>query len=548
MRSHWKAIALVVLAGTLAYFNCLGNEMFWDDDDFILKNRYIKDWQFFPRFFSENLVAGGYLISNYWRPLLLTVFSIEWHLWKDWVYGWHAVSVAMHIAAGIALYFLLNRLFAHRVLALLTALLFVVHPTHNEAVAYVNSMGDALAALLVFLGLIFYARSGSEKSRPVSHWLNRDYWIAIAFFPLAVMVKETGFVLCGLVPLTEFLLFQSGKTLPERIRRTAAKAWPFIAMAVIYVILRGTVLNFANSFNFFNEENEFTSNIGIRLMTFFKAMAQYAGFLFLPYELRVERELAWAKSVFEWDVLLGGVIVSGMLWSGWHFWKQKPWVSWGIGWFFISIAPTSNVLVPINAVIYEHFLYIPMVGIIFIVISLCLGWSKKRGLDRTFLKIFAVVLVVFCLINLRRNTDWRTAIGFYEQLVTYSPSYRVINNLGMEYADKGIHDKAEYWYNRAIAMDPKNPVAYHNIAGTYRDTGRLDLAIAAFQKAIELDNRFIFSYRSLAVLYYQLGNLPEARRYLQVLVDFDPQDQSARQSLEMLDQIREGLGDVVACA
>ena len=308
-------------------------------------------------------------------------------------------------------------------------------------------------------------------------------------------------------------------------------------MAVIYVVLRGTVLNFSNSFNFYNEHNEFTSHISIRLMSFFKVMTQYAGFLFCPYELRVEREMPWAKSIFEPTVIIGGAMVGAMLWAAWRFWKQKPWITWGILWFFICITPTSNVLVPINALIYEHFLYLPMVGIMFIVVSLTLRIAQARNLNRTFLKIFVVVLIAFCVINVRRNPDWRTAIGFYEQLVKYAPSYRVINNLGMVYANKGIHDRAEFWYNQAIAMDPKNPVAYHNLAGTYRDTGRIPLALTYFQKALTLDPNFIFSYRSLAALYYQLGNLPEARKYLQVMVQFDPEDQNARQWLETVNRV-----------
>ncbi len=148
------AILLIVLVGMIAYHNCLPNEMFWDDDDFINNNRYIRDFHYWPLWFSQNLVAGSYLVSNYWRPLLLIIFSIEWHWWHNWVYGWHAVSVGVHILAGVTLYFLINRLFAVNLLALLVALIFVAHPVHNEAVVYVNSMGDSLATFIVLSSLL----------------------------------------------------------------------------------------------------------------------------------------------------------------------------------------------------------------------------------------------------------------------------------------------------------------------------------------------------------------------------------------------------------
>ncbi len=532
--NRWTNVLLIVLIGMVAYHNCLPNEMFWDDDDFINNNRFIKDFHYWPLWFSQNMVAGSYLVSNYWRPLLLAVFALEWQCWHHWVYGWHIVSVGVHIMAAITLYFLLNRLFARNLLALLTALIFVAHPVHNEAVVYVNSMGDSLAAFFVLSSLLLYARF-RQSQKP--SWSSRPYWAALLLFPLGILSKETGFVLVGLLPLMDFLLLSKTKTFWGRLGQVLAAAWPFILLGIIYIILRGTVLNFSNSFNFYNENNVFTTHPGVRLMTFFKVLVQYTGFLFFPYQLRVERELAWAHSLAEWDVIAGGLLVGFMLFSAFKYWTSKPWISFGLGWFFIAIAPTSNVLVPINSVIYEHFLYMPMIGITLIVTYLGLDWAEKNRLMPTLLKMTAVVLVIFCAINIHRNLDWRTSIGFYEQLVTYRPDdYRVINNLGMEYANKGIHDKALVTYLKAIALDPKNPVAYHNIAGTYRDTGHIQLALENFQKAIELNPNFIFTYRSLADLYWRLGQYENCKESLEQILRIDPMDENSRRALQIVQE------------
>ena len=532
------AIALLIVVGVCAYINCLGNAMFWDDDDFILKNRFIKDWHYFPQFFTQNLVAGGYLVSNYWRPLLLTIFAVEWHLWQTWVYGWHIISVGAHIGAGVLLYFLLNRLFNRPALSLVVAAIFITHPVHNEAVVYVNSLGDSLASIFVFSGLLFYAKFRRSGARaPLSPW----YYFSVLALPLGIMSKETGFILAALLPFTDFLILLKGPFW-KRLAKTLSAAWPFLALAIVYVVLRATVLNFSNSFNFYNEDNEFTSSMFLRLLTFFKAISQYAGFLFFPHDPRVERQMPWARSVFEPDVLFGGLLVAGMLWLGLRLWQKKPLVSYGFGWFFITIAPTSNVLVPINAVLYEHFLYMPMIGIALVTTDTVMQWGRQKNLGPTLAKVFTVVLVLFIGVNLRRNLDWRTAIGFYENLVEQKSAhgepvnYRVINNLGMEYANKGFHAKAEATYLKAIAMDPNNPVAYHNIAGTYRDTGRTALAIAHFKKAIALNPKFIFSYRALAQLYFNTGDFEGSRKYLLVAAQFDPEDQTVRQGLRLVDE------------
>lgn len=556
----WLAPVLIALVAGIAYHNCLNNEMFWDDDDFILKNRYIKDWQYFPRFFSENLVAGGYLLSNYWRPVLLTVFAWAWHMWNTWLPGWHSLPVIFHALDGILIYFLFSRLFNNKVLAVAVGLIFVAHPVHNEAVVYVNSLGDSLATFFVLSCLLLFARFRQGGKPSVT---SRNFWFSLLCYPMAIMSKETGFVAVGLLPLMDILLLQKDKSFWLRVRKSLATLWPFFSVAVIYVIMRGTCLNFNGSFNFYKENNEFTSSIIVRLMTFFKAMTQYAGFLFFPHDLRVERQMPWGRSLLEWDVALGGLIVAAMVFCIFKFWRSRPWLSFGCAWFFIAIAPASNVLVPINAVLYEHFLYMPMIGIVLIVLKMGTVTEVNKGTPyliphRThhgelsmvspyLLKLVTVpifiltlILAIFCAINIRRNTDWHTAIGFYEKLVTYAPSYRVINNLGMEYADKDITDKAELWYNKAIAMDPKNPVAYHNIAGIYRDSGRVGLAEQNFKKAIELDPKFIFSYSSLADLYLRTNHLDAALPYIQVLVQFDPENQLYRETYE---QVKKQLGN-----
>jgi tetratricopeptide (TPR) repeat protein len=530
---RWIGIVPIILVGMIAYHNCLPNEMFWDDDDFINNNRFIRDFHFWPLWFSQNLVAGSYLVSNYWRPLLLAIFTVEWHWWQNWVYGWHAVSVGVHILVAVTLYFLMNRLFAQDLLALCVALIFVCHPVHNEAVVYVNSMGDSLATFFVLSSLLLYA-CFRQSRKPA--WASRSYWLSLLLLPLAILSKETGFVLVGLLPLTDFLLLSKAKTLWGRVKQTAAAVWPFICLGLIYIILRGTVLNFNNSFNFYNENNAFTTHISLRLMTFFKAMVQYTGFLFFPYQLRVERDFPWAHSVFQWDVIAGGLLVGSMLFSAFKYWRTRPLISFGIGWFFIAIAPASNVLVPINSVLYEHFLYMPMIGIVLIVSSLSLDWAQKHRLVPTMLKILVLIIAIFCAINIHRNLDWRTSIGFYEQLITYRPDdYRVINNLGMEYANKGFNDKAIVEYNKAIALDPRNPVAYHNIAGSYRDTGHAQLALDNFNKAIELNPNFIFTYRSLAALYWQLGEWEKCKENLLQILRMDPQDERTRQALQTVE-------------
>lgn len=124
-------------------------------------------------------------------------------------------------------------------------------------------------------------------------------------------------------------------------------------------------------------------------------------------------------------------------------------------------------------------------------------------------------------LTINRNKDWRDPITFYNQTLKYAPnSYRVINNLGMAYADNNDHQQAEKMYQRAINLDPSNPVAYHNLANTYRAIGKIDLAIENYKKAIERDPKFFFSYNALVNIYLESKNYQEARKILENYLNY----------------------------
>ncbi|MEK7521851.1 MAG: hypothetical protein AAB599_03590 [Patescibacteria group bacterium] len=121
LKSNRNVLLLLLVLGLVLYSNSFGNEMFWDDQDNISFNEYVHNWKYFPQYFTENNVAGRGLISNYWRPLPLTIWSVEWHLWQDWAPGYHFIQTMLHIFAAFLLFILLKNLFNNRLLALCTS-------------------------------------------------------------------------------------------------------------------------------------------------------------------------------------------------------------------------------------------------------------------------------------------------------------------------------------------------------------------------------------------------------------------------------------------
>jgi tetratricopeptide (TPR) repeat protein len=231
--------------------------------------------------------------------------------------------------------------------------------------------------------------------------------------------------------------------------------------------------------------------------------------------------MAMATSFFSPSVMFGGLIFLGLLVLAFSQFRRFPILSFGILWFFIGLAPTSNLAVPINGLIYEHWLYLPMIGIFLVLIWLGMLLGKKYNLQKILLGVLIAFLIFLSVLTINRNKDWIDPITFYNQTLKYAPtSYRVLNNLGMAYDDAGDYNRAETTYQRAIGVDASNPIAYYNLGNTYRKTGNTDGAIENFKTALSLDPEFTFSYDALVGVYMGGKEYQEALAVLQNYLNY----------------------------
>ncbi len=498
-KENRNLIFILIAAGFLVYANTLLNGMFWDDNDFILNNAFVKDWSFLGKYFSENVIAGAGFGSNYWRPVLLFIFSLEYHIWGAWAPGYHFVNMATHTIDALLLFFILFKLFKNRKLAFFTSLIFAIHPVQTEAVAYANSLGDSLSVFFIFFGFFLY-----QEGRRLG---------PLMLYSLALMTKETAIIMPGLIMLIDFFS-QTSEYFWERVKTVLKKIWPYAGIAGFYILLRATSLNFINTFNLYNEKNTFTSSALIRVLTFFHILTVYLGLLFWPAHLHMERSVSIATSIISPTVLTGALIFAAMLVLAKISWKKWPEVSFGILWFFAGLLPVSNIIVPINGLLYEHWLYLPMIGFFLAVFRFSPAGRFKK--DKLFLCIFIILLSLLGLRTILRNSDWHDPVRFYTGTLKYSPSsYRIINNLGMTYAERHEDGLAEETYKRAISLDPKSAVSYYNLGNLLKAEGKINEAISYYQDAINADPKFSLSYRAIAQIYLDGKGYQKAREILE---------------------------------
>ncbi len=574
--SKRNLILLLIGITFLAYFSSLGNPFIWDDEQFITSNQYVQRFDI-GAIFTENTIAGTGLLSNYYRPLATLSFAIDAKIWSSNVFGFHLTNLLFHIGAGVLLFLLLEELINMKpsissgkkeflserneveskgkrsIPAFIIALFFLIHPIQTEAVTYINSRGDSMYAFFLFASLWLFTKSlsfwGREhrglQNHPSTTLRKEGFWIRYAYqndivrviavvflFILSLLSKETALAGVGLFFLITLFQILKDKTLS--IKNFSFRAlWVIISshkwriafllallmVTCFYMALRFTILYREDPGNFYMSQNEYTRSLAIRLFTFCKVLWIYIGLLIWPSSLHMDRVVSLVRSFFsQWVLSVIGLLVTVGIVGWWQVKKSNPWILFGAVWFIIMLVPSSGI-VPINGMLYEHWLYVPMVGffimlygvssVILSEVKNLIPWVKifrftqDDKLLNKFLISFAIIISsLFLILTIRQNNIWSDPVRFYQYTLSFEPdSARLHNNLGMTLANSGKVQEAVSEYKKSIFWDSTYMQPHYDLANAYVALKQYNDAESEYQKALKLKPTFIPGRMNLLILY-----------------------------------------------
>lgn len=489
-KSLWMSIGLIAALGFLVYANSLGGAFIWDDAYLVRDNPHIKAWANIPKVFTEDIGAGVGHSFNFYRPLQMVSYLFDYSLWQLDVRGYHLTNIVFHILAAVTVFGLVAALYGNIRLALLTGILFVIHPIHTEAVSYISSRADPMFLFFLLLSAILYIKNLDSRRMGLYLGMNAGYLCAL-------LSKEMGLILPVLLLLYHYTFH---KKIAYREFLTLA------VLACAYAVLRMTVFNFATAALLPS------STFMGRVPGFFAAITEYLRLMVLPFHLHME----YGNGSFPWthpEAVAGVIIFMALLYLMFMKRKEKGAVFFGLAWFFLALLPVSN-LYPINATMAEHWMYLPSVGLFLIAAKGLNAIYEKEGLRNWFMPIVLVLAVFYSSLTIAQNGYWRDEIAFYEKSLRYAPrSMRMHNGLALAYYEAGEKDKAISAYKKAIEALPQNASMHNNLGALYLATGQGQQAEGMFLRAIELDEGYGEPYGNLAILYSRRSQYKPAAEY-----------------------------------
>jgi len=516
------SLLLIGLLGLVAYSNSLRNEFVWDDVSSVQFNKHITSPSYIPTIFKSEFHHFGRGQGNFYRPFLTLSFMMDYAVWKLDPKGYHFTNMLMHIGVAMLVFAVMKGVFQKVSVALASALLFVVHPIHTQAVTYVSGRGDMLTNLFLLLSfLLYWLVSAGTDDKAAGERRVRDIACiigSILCYVAALLSKETAIILPFIV-LAGTLIFKE-----RRNRNVWILLGGLFAVMVVYAILRLTILKFGVA--------QPTPPLAERLGPACQAFVTYIRLLLVPVGLHMERTIDGVSRlavIFTIACLVGSCVLIAKQR------RDRPGTVFALSWFLIAWIPISGIY-PLNAAIAEHWIYLPSIGLFALVVATFermitgqQGPFSSKHIRTLAVGIFALILICFTGLTMRRNTDWRTNQTLYESTLKYAPnSSRVHYNLGVVYEDQGNKEGALKEFLETLRLDPNNAYVRLDIAAIYAEAGDVPRAAGYYIEAIKLspdDPEIVEAYMNLGMMYQRSGHTGQAvqlwRKALELRPDLD---------------------------
>jgi protein O-mannosyl-transferase len=379
-----------------------------------------------------------------------------------------------HLCCAIVVYLLAIRLLKSPTQAFIAALIWAIHPTHVENVAWISGRTDIIAGLFYFLAMYLFLG-----------WMTRAkgtrlYLSAVCgCYALALLSKEMAVTLPFLVVIACFLFRDESRGVGSMMTALII----LVVLTVVYFLVRQSVLGYLASASLSHTWSEILLSA---LMVFARYLGLVFGFVPVdPHHADMALKSAWSLSFVVYALIASGC--AAVLYMAWR-WRERI-LFFCLAWFPVTLLPVFA-LGGFGDILYaDRFLYIPSVGLIFGSVAFVYRFVSRKN------KLAKAVAGLLCLGYLGVNTAysrtcsayWRDDLSLFSQAARTSPDSAYIHfNLGnvLSYAES--YEKSLDAYNRAISLFPRYVEAHTTRAFVLNRLERYEEALASSKKAIQL--------------------------------------------------------------
>lgn len=404
----------------------------------------------------------------------------------------HALNLIVHAVNAAVVFFLVKRLLdllrpglsplRHpRLVALVAALFFALHPAQVETVAWVTELKGLAAALFGLLGISSYYRRGEQNQAS-------KMGVTALLFVLAMLSKPSAIVFPGLLVLVDRIIL--GKPLKESCKGPLF----FWALLAPLVLVTKHLQPDANL--------EYVPGLGGRFLVAADSFAFYCRRLLSPWHLALDYGRAPYRVLHQvpgWHLTLSAaLLVAGAGLVGYALLRRpgagRGPVAWSslvlCGWsiYCLALLPVLG-LVPFAfqdfTTVADHYLYLPLFGGGLVVAGVLL----RLAASLPALWVSAATIIALAASSFAQARYWRST---------------------------------ETLFAHTLAINPESYLAHYAIATELLDAGRIDDGIRSLQACLRLRPGYLSAQVAIGAVWVEQGKLQEAIEHYQAFLGTNP--------------------------
>jgi hypothetical protein len=420
MKFFQHKILLYILTFTfplLLYINTIPNNYALDDSIVITENVYVKEGiSGIKKIFANDTFTGFFqkkkdlVEGSRYRPLSIASYAVEYSIWKYNPHISHFINAILYSLLCLTIYFFLigiMRFFnleTHAMpVALISTLLFAVHPVHTEVVANIKGRDEILALIFSIMALYLFLKY-LNKSRIM-------YAVASAIsLLLGLLSKENTLAMIAVAGVLVLLTYRKA-----HISKYISGMIFLCLGALVYLYIRIKVTGgltatssseLMNNPFFYAKENEKLPTVLYTLLLYLKLLIfpQPLTYDYYPYHIELQ---SWHGPLIIISLFVHLCLVFVAFWS---FRKQKV-VSFAIFFYLLTLLPVSNLFINIGSFMNERFVFFSSLGFCLLAsysaYSFIIRPTVSPYIKKIILFVCAILFILFGAKTISRNSQWK---------------------------------------------------------------------------------------------------------------------------------------------
>lgn len=497
-RNCWRDFVCLFLLTCIVFGRALGHDFQgnWDDNWYVLLNPAVEGvtWEHVRDAFS-NFYIGMY------SPLQIISYMLDYSLWGLWPGGFILTNILLHFANGLMVYRLLLGWYEKRLVALFASAIFLIHPVQVESAVWISQRKSLLALFFFLAAWELYCR---YRNTSAGMW-SGVYVGSCTLFAVSLLAKPTTVVMPVVLVIYDRFFAD------EKRRSGYADKLPYILLAGIF-----SALTIYTQTPEVAEGGRSAYHGGGAMATFFTMLTvfcRYLGMLVWPAGLSA----AYAptiRQVPDMAVILSACLLAGIAVAAVKLYKLDRRLAFWVMFFWVGLLPVSQI-VPVQSLLYDHYLYLPIIGAAALAGSAAGMLQERLETGRRYqlhLLLLAVVAVL-SVVSFQRSAVWRNSLALWSDAVAKEPrSDLAWKILGGSLLNAGRFAEARDAYQRGLALNPANSEILHGLGMVYTELGEIEKGYKLLQRFLAVRPDYVTGWASLGSNRLKVGDYAEAEK------------------------------------